>query len=190
MSENVTPDESPADAPSEQANAARPGISFKRILMIILPVALVLVLYVVGFGVFDGARWLRELMEPPLVAGSGQVMYRGKPLANGELQTQHEKAGVRGAAGFLDADGRFDLQTERDGDWLPGAFVGKHKVTVVLYPEQQTTAGTPPITPLKYASFETTDQSIVVSKNADENTYVITLEEDPPAEQPATEESE
>ncbi|MBP89157.1 MAG: hypothetical protein CMJ64_20975 [Planctomycetaceae bacterium] len=153
-------------------------LSLRRVFVIVLPITVVMLAIVVGFGFFDGAKWINDLLRPPMVAGSGQVLFRGAPLGGGELRSKPESKGLPGAMGFLDDQGRFDLKTDIDGDYVDGAFVGEHKVTVTLY-GQAFAAGTPPLTPEKYASFDTTPLTIVVSKSSADNMYLITLQEDP-----------
>jgi len=175
MSDSESPEAGSEQAkPPPKANGFRLG----RIFLIIGPVAVVLIGIVLGFGVFDGAKWISELLLPARVAASGQVMWRGKPMSGGEVHTQHETEGVLGAVGFVDEDGQFDLKTEWEGDFLDGAFVGSHKVTVILYPEQQTSAGTQPLTPLEYASFDDTPESIVITKSPEKNVFKITVKDD------------
>lgn len=178
MSEEESTNTGPDESPTDNATPAKSSVSVGRIMLIVVPIALIFVVAVVGFGLFDGAKILSNMMLPARVAATGQVMWRGQPLAGGELQTQHEEEEVTGAAGFLDDQGRFHLQTQVDGDYKDGAFVGEHKVTVTLYPATQQTPGIPPLTPKRFASFDTTPLTIVVSKSPNENTYVITLDDD------------
>jgi hypothetical protein len=68
----------------------------------------------------------RETERTPV---SGQVLYRGRPLAGGTIVfTPDPERGGRGplALGEIDADGRYTLRT---GD-QPGAVPGWHRVTV------------------------------------------------------------
>ena len=172
--------QAPAESATGHAGDSPPAasaLSLRRVFMIVLPVAVVMFGGVVGFGFFDGAKWIKDLLRPPLVAGAGQVLFRGVPLAGGELRSKPETKGLPGAMGFLDDEGRFDLKTPIDGDYVDGAFLGQHKVTITLY-GQAFSAGAAPLTPKKYASFDTTPLTIVVTRSSADNTYLFELEED------------
>jgi hypothetical protein len=68
----------------------------------------------------------RETERTPV---SGQVLYRGRPLAGGTIVfTPDPERGGRGplAAGEIDAEGRYTLRTGGQ----PGAVPGWHRVTV------------------------------------------------------------
>lgn len=62
----------------------------------------------------------------PTVPVKGKVIYRGKPLTQGQIVFRPTDAG-REATGQIKPDGTFALTTHKDGD---GAVVGTHKVTV------------------------------------------------------------
>ena len=67
--------------------------------------------------------------EPDLVPVSGQVFYRGRPLAGGTIVfTPDPDRGGRGPLALAEVgpDGRYALHTER----RPGAVPGWHRVTV------------------------------------------------------------
>lgn len=70
-----------------------------------------------------------EPAASPLAPVNGTVTFRGTPLHGGLIVfTPDEDSGVHGscATGTIGADGRYALTT----DGVPGAVVGKHKVTI------------------------------------------------------------
>jgi hypothetical protein len=57
----------------------------------------------------------------------GVVLFDGKPLPNATVQFHSQEPGGRDATGYTNAQGAFELTTNRTGD---GALPGLYKVTV------------------------------------------------------------
>lgn len=72
----------------------------------------------------------RDPNLPPTAPVSGQVMYDGKPLAEGTV-TFHPQGAGNPAVGLLDENGEFSLSTYTVDD---GAVVGEHSVTIDIPP--------------------------------------------------------
>ena len=69
----------------------------------------------------------------PTAQVTGRVMFRGAPLAQGEIKffPEHPPGeGVRVAYGILDAQGHYRLGTYRQGD---GAILGDHRIAVEFH---------------------------------------------------------
>lgn len=88
-------------------------------------------------------KW-RQMM-PPTYAVSGNVTFKGKPLA-GATVVFHPREGIsasrRAAAGLTDSAGRFTLTTLKPGD---GAAAGSFLVTVEKTSPTVAGASAPPI---------------------------------------------
>lgn len=164
-----------------QVAASPASFQLGRLLVVLVPLAVLAVGGLLGWGYFDiPARW-NSLNRPRLVGASGTVMFAGEPLALGQLDTQHENPEVPGAFGFIDKEGKFQLKTRIDGNLVDGAFPGKHKVTAykIDTTSRAMMARGPSITPEVYSSFETTPLLLVVSDDPAKNHYDIRLEGEP-----------
>jgi hypothetical protein len=103
----------------------------------------------------------------------GQIRYReGDPardLAGGTVEFQSEEA-TKSARGPIDADGRFELSTEKPGD---GALPGKHKVLIVPpegdSPEARRKHSLDP----KYSRYETSGLEATVEEKTNEITLTV-----------------
>ena len=110
---------------------------------------------------------------------TGTVYLNGKPLKDAQVYTR--PVGLppsRGAMGVTDAEGRFMLRTDVDGDLLPGAYLGEHRVAVGA-PDPNVPRGPfkpPLITPPEYADFETTPLRIQVDRNPARNQIEFRME--------------
>lgn len=178
MSETPPPETS-SDKTTGEVPGQRP-LRLKFVAIVGLMITLLFAGAVVFFGFFDGLTLLAGLTKPPLVAGTGQIMYRGEPLANAQVTTRPVKGDFQGAVGFCDGQGRFKLQTDMEGWYVEGAYAGEHVVIVAAYGPQASPLSPPPlVTPKKYASFETSPLKMNVSRSPEENSYVWTLEGEP-----------
>ena len=86
---------------------------------------------VLAFGLY-GCSARPEL--PPRAKVTGVVKINGRPLPVGRINfTPDRDKGNDGpvAVGAIDAQGRFELQTDRDGDGSDGAAIGFHKVCII-----------------------------------------------------------
>lgn len=122
-------------------------------------VAIPIVLFMVGTAWFLG--WLvplADLVSPVLCPVSGTVLYNGKPLTRGFVQTIYERGGVMGTLGPIQADGTFELSTNGD----PGAYSGRHRVIV-----SNMDGGMPPksLLPEKYSDPRNSPFTIHVSRS-------------------------
>jgi len=70
---------------------------------------------------------------PEMASVSGSVTYQGKPVPMGTVTFVAKDANHRNAIGYIDANGRYKLQTEVPGD---GAQVGEYDVTVYSHDEK------------------------------------------------------
>jgi Ca2+-binding EF-hand superfamily protein len=153
------------------------AVSVKRILLVVIPVGLLIVIAAAFFGVFDGAEWVRGLMQPPLVCADVRVTYRGQPLANATVMTE-PTADLPGAIGMPGEEpGLYVLRTDLQGHYNDGAYAGEHKVTVAAHKVTAAPAA-PLLTPTKYSTLDTTDLVITVSRSPESNHFVLELEDD------------
>ena len=98
-----------------------------------------------------GMEPLANLVSPTLCRVTGTVLYNGKPLDRGFVQTIYERRGLMGTLGPINADGTFELDTNGE----PGAYSGRHRVIVLcmdgsmppksILPEQYTQPQTSPL---------------------------------------------
>lgn len=95
-----------------------------------------------------GLNGLADLISPVPVEVTGTVMFKGKPVTDGYLQTYPDRR-LMGALGSIASDGTFRLLTNGD----PGAYPGTHKVVVMWMDNSN-----PPkhLLPDKYTSPQTT----------------------------------
>jgi len=172
---------------SEQTPAEQPvanSLQIGNVLKLVLPVLAVLMGAIIFFGVFDGAQWLKDRTQPPIVSVTGLVLFNGEPLSGAEIATQPAKQGLRSAIGATDEQGHFNLKTEVNGDFLDGAYAGEHVVTVVKR-HNVTTFGVPPaMTPEKYASFAASPLRMLVSEGLSIELRLEGELSDPPTARP------
>jgi hypothetical protein len=148
---------------------------------LVVPLAACTVLVGWGWGYYDlGARIGRWFL-PPLAEVHGRVFLDDRPLKGAEVFTQVVGRSCRGAMGVSDADGRFALRTDIDGDFVAGAYAGEHRVTVqAMDPNAPSGPFKPPlITPYEYSDFETTPLRIHVHRDADRNQVEFRMERKP-----------
>jgi hypothetical protein len=118
-----------------------------------------------------------EETHPETAKVSGVVLYQGEPVAQAEVTFRPEGEGDNGL-GRTDAQGKFVISTYGQQD---GAVVGKHVVTVQLFPEgglpgaEVESTDTTPIPP-KYADPAATPLSEEVKSGAN-NEFEFTLED-------------
>jgi hypothetical protein len=114
---------------------------------------------------------------PAVVPVKGVVNYQGKPVPNVAVSFIPEKGLL--ATGTTDADGKFELTTNKPGD---GAVVGTYKVAINFSPElpeeamgdPNYKAPTSPI-PTKYADVSTSGLTQTVDKDASKNNFTFDL---------------
>ncbi len=108
------------------------------------------------------------------VAAGGVLTFQGKPLENYQV-IFHPKDKQRPASGRTDADGRFQMGTNRPGD---GATPGSHQVTVTyagpvtnLAPGDELKEVPPPkiVIPEKYGSVESSGVTQEIPAGGDSN---------------------
>lgn len=170
-----------ATEPTAYQSAAPREPSFRvwRVLLIVVPAALIAALVVAFFGFLDGWTLIQSLTRPPLVPVTGKVLYNGQPLANARIWTQPLKPGLRGSVGFTDDEGTYKLEFDDKGRWVEGAFVGEHKVTVAGYGPQRGPAPPDLLTPPRYEQFDTTPLRISVTPDPTKNVFILELEGEP-----------
>jgi len=152
------------------------------IMLVVAPVALLLAAGGVFFGFFDGAQWLADATKPARVNVVGQVIFNGEPLSDAIIETRPVKGELMGAIGAGDDKGAFKLVTQIRGDFLEGAYVGEHQVTVKRYDTSVMAFGPPPLlTPSKYASFQTSPLRITVKKGQTDIVLELSGDVDAPA---------
>ena len=148
---------------------------------------------VIFFGMYDGMKVLAAWFQPPLVQFSGQVFYEGQPLSHATVSTELvpswsllPKIQFDGS-GYTDRDGRFQLETQHQGQIQEGVFPGEYRVKIVAFHPQTSATGAPRIrTPSQYSQFTTTPLTIQVSSQADQNRQQFFLN-GAPAEPPEIE---
>ena len=174
---NAAADASANAAAAPPATAPR-GFSLGRVLTLAGPIAVLVIGGGAFFGYFDGAKRIERWRRPPLVPARGQVLYNGEPLIDGQVTASSR--GGPGSIGYLDKNGRFILRTDIDGDYVDGAFVGEHVVTVAWTVTQP--GASPPLlkTPVIYSSPATSPLRITVSPSAAKNDFTIEIEGAPP----------
>ena len=148
---------------------------------------------VVFFGMYDGMKVLAAWFQPPLVEFSGQVFYEGQPLSHATVSTELvpswsllPKIQFDGS-GYTDQDGRFQLETQHQGQLQKGVYPGEYRVKIVAFHPQTSATGAPRIrTPSQYSQFTTTPLTIQVSSQANQNRQQLFLT-GAPAESPEIE---
>jgi hypothetical protein len=96
----------------------------------------------------------------------GQVTYKGKPLAGGNLTFEPEDGG-REASGGIEADGSYTLSTFRQGD---GAVLGVHRVAI----QNAVLPGSRRGIPVKYRSLGSSGIEVEVTR--EKSSYPIELD--------------
>ncbi|MEE3370732.1 MAG: hypothetical protein VX346_15435 [Planctomycetota bacterium] len=156
-----------------------------RVVQVVVPAFAVVV--VVGW--IWSNDWLpTTLGQPSLVSVEGIVLLDGRPLTGASVDTWPQRAGVRGASGVTDGQGRFSLRTLAGAGFRDGATVGTHRVTVTVSEPRPGGFGNRLLSPEKYASPGSTPLVLRVAHVASENSAVVLqmdgelLEVGPPAE--------
>lgn len=179
----VSVNETPAAPP------AKPAFRLGVVLRVVVPLGAAVAAGLLSWGHFDVEQRIHRWMLPPLVSVSGQVFLNGEPLAKAQVFTQPSGGTSRGAMGVADADGRFSLRTDVDGDFLPGARLGKHLVVIQAQdPNAPSGPFKPPlITPPDCAEFSTTPLTLQVERDPARNQFTFRLEHkaEPPKAKPA-----
>jgi len=123
----------------------------------------------------------------PTVRTSGQVMYKGQPVADASVMLVPQE-GQRAAVGKTDSEGRFVLTTHTPGD---GAMPGKYKIviskTAAVSPapeaaempditkEHSTVKPAAPEIPAKYSSPNTTPLECTIPQSGQHDLGVLEL---------------
>ena len=173
---NVAADQPAAGKPA----AARPKFRLGRVLLIVVPIAILAIAALILFRFSDIDAMLGDLARPRLVPVTGQVLYNGKPLLGGQILTR--PAGARGlsAIGWTDDEGRFSLKTDIRGKFVDGVTLGEHVVVVTAHQPIPAAAAPPLLTPAVYASTGTSPLRIVVAPDPAKNQFQLILQGDPP----------
>lgn len=149
--------------------------------MVVVPVALLAFVVVAVAGMVDVDRLWSDLTRPPLAPATGQVLFKGEPLRNGQLMTQPAAGRGLPASGWTDDEGRFALKTDIRGNYVEGATVGEHRVMVTAYSTIPLGGpGAPPaLTPPQYASAGTSPLRITIDGDPAKNQFQLILEGEP-----------
>jgi hypothetical protein len=105
---------------------------------------------------------------PKLVPVSGKVTIDGQPLTSGYVFVMPKDA--RAAGGKIDAQGRFTLTTNDDGD---GCKPGTHAVTVTARQHLSPTR-VKHLIPPKYAQSDTSETTVTIDGPTDELVIALT----------------
>lgn len=138
-----------------------PGFSSLRVLLMVGVVGAV-----VGGGYFF---WTETQGSRPKATFTGVVTYQGKPVTVGSVMTEVIGDPLDFSIGFLDAEGRFSLET----DGKAGASVGRHRVRI-----SSMAPGIPPrpLVPPQYLESATTPLEIEVTTDPKSNVVTFELE--------------
>ena len=101
--------------------------------------------------------------RPALGEVEGQVLLNGQPLSQARIQTYPTDDRWPGASGMSDKKGHFRLTTFVDNGFQSGAFVGHHKVTVVVEEPGLGGFGVTIRSPEKYASPNSSEIAFTVT---------------------------
>lgn len=113
----------------------------------------------IGLCLFAGCN-SRDPNLPEVARVEGLVMFKGKPLPEGEVHFHPEDTKCNPGSGMIEKDGTFQLSTYARHD---GATVGKHKVTIIIQPHLDGSIPDPPIQiPKQYGNPQATPLSIEV----------------------------
>ena len=149
-----------------------------RVLWVLVPLAVAVSASLLGWGYFDVGDRIHRWRLPPLVPVTGRVYLNAEPLKGAQIFTQPVGLHCRGAMAVADAEGRFTLRTDVDGDFMAGAYAGEHRV-IVLGQDPNAPPGPfkpPLITPPECAEFETTPLRIQVDRGPARNQVEFSLE--------------
>jgi hypothetical protein len=157
--------------------------SIVRVVLTLLLAATVMLLAVL-WGYYDVGNRIERWLLPPLVEATGRVYLDSVPLKNAQIFTRPVQSKCRGAMAETDAEGRFALRTDVNGDFLPGAYAGEHRVIVLGFdPNARPGPFRPPlVTPSDCSEFETTPLRIQVDRDPARNQIEFRLERKPAAE--------
>lgn len=165
-----------------QPGTGRAKFRLRKVLMVVVPVAVLAAVVVAVAGIIDVDVLLSDLTRPALAPAGGQVLFRGQPLLNGQIMTQPMAGRGLSAIGWTDDEGKFTLKTDIRGNYVDGATVGQHRVAVSARENISMPGGPPLLTPEQYASAGTSPLQITVGRNPDENQFKLILEGEPPSQ--------
>lgn len=112
-----------------------------------------------GLCLFAGCN-TRDPNLPEVARVEGVVMFKGKPLPEGEVHLHPEDTNSNPGIGMIEKDGTFQLSTYERHD---GATVGKHKVTIIIQPHLDGSIPDPPIQiPKQYGNPKSTPLNIEI----------------------------
>ena len=115
----------------------------------------------------------RDPNLPEVAKVEGVVMFKGKPLPEGEIHFHPEDPQCNPGSAMIEQDGTFELSTYERHD---GATVGKHKVTIVIQPHLDGSVPDPPIQiPRKYGNPDATPLSVEV-ESGKTNEFELTIQ--------------
>ena len=101
--------------------------------------------------------------RPALVDVEGQVIMNGQPLPQAQIQTYPSDDRWPGASGMSDEQGYFRLTTFVDNGFQSGAFIGQHRVTVIVEEPGLGGFGVTVLSPDKYASPNSSEITLTVT---------------------------
>lgn len=151
-----------------------------KVLMVVVPVAVLAVAALVLMRFMDVEGVLGSLARPKLVPASGQVLFQGKPLLNAQITTYPVSGRGLPALGWTDEEGKFTLKTDIEGNYVEGATAGEHRVTVAAYQPASGPGAPALLTPQPYAAAGTSPLRITIGSNPTDNEFQFVLEGEVP----------
>ena len=159
------------------SNASDSGFSLRRILMLVVPVALIAGA-VLAYARWSGSGAFQTFDASDLVATEVRVMFRGEPLKDATLVTKTAD-GRAGGIGATDDDGMMRLMTDVGGGMIAdGVLPGKHTISIVAsLPGTGATPG-PAFTPEQYRTVASTPIEIDFTATAPSRIEVVLTDDD------------
>ncbi len=163
-----------------------PQFRLGRVLLVLVPLSVVVTASLLGWGYYDVPRLIARWLLPPLVPATGRVYLNGETAGGAQVFTEPIGLHCRGGMAVADREGWFSLRTDVDGNFLPGVYLGEHRV-IIRQPDPHSKPGPfkpPLISPPECAEFETTPLRMRVDRDPARNQVEFRLEhkaEAPPA---------
>lgn len=138
---------------------------FKNVLILFLILGSMLVTGGTIWAFFGGTEIIAKLGMPPIVEASGSIMMDGVLLPAGQITTYPEDERLPGAVAFVNTSGMFQFETDVNGQWVTGAYAGKHKVTVQVRRRKKGEQGPELLLNDAYADKDRTPLTLTVARD-------------------------